>query len=208
MDFQIIREKSLASASNLGYPVNLELPLLSTDLKLRTEDEIIGRSLALHVVIACSYGYDKGSAIQWLIQEDCIDYLSESERDFLEDNKKNDNVNFQFQVEALNAFAWALGFVKAIAFDSVCDNRLVKCFPDLKNNESSTRYREKAKLRSINQIIPVSDLAYCLHWALVDSSLNDKELSVYIDSHVIIERRRALEWMLGTDDWDEISLDT
>lgn len=207
MDFQNIRKKSLSSAKNLGCEVYPDLPLLDDNLKLRPQEEIIGRSLALFAVIASSYGFDKSLAIRWLEQEDCIEYLSESERDFIE-NGEGDTSYFQSQVEALNTFAWVLGFVKSMPFDSLCDNTLIKRFPDIKNGKSSSGYKAQSAVRSIDKIISACDLSYCLHWAIVNSEMNAKDLPSDVCSHVVIERRRALEWILSTDDWDEISLDT
>ncbi|KJZ13313.1 hypothetical protein TW85_13940 [Marinomonas sp. S3726] len=207
MDFQKIRKKSLASAKKLGYEVNPALPLLDDDLELRPQEEIVARSLALFAVIASSYGFDKSSAIQWLEQEGCIEYLSESERDFIE-NDEGDTAYFQSQVEGLNAFAWVLGVVKSIPFDSVCDNTLIRRFPDIKNGKSTSDYKAQSVVRSIDKIISACDLSYCLHWAIVDSGMNTRELPGDVGGHVIIERRRALEWMLSTTDWDEIGLDT
>ncbi|EEZ39305.1 DUF4272 domain-containing protein [Photobacterium damselae] len=207
MDLQKIRKKSLSSAEKLGYEINTILPLFDDGIKLRPQEEIVGRSLALFAVVACSYGFDKPSAIQWMVREGVIDYLSDSERSFLNDGE-GDISFFQSQVEGLNAFAWALGFVKSIPFDSTCDNTLIKRFPDIKNDKSSSEYKTQSAVRSIAQIISACDLAYCLHWAIVNAEVNIQDLHGDVGRHVISERRRALEWILCTDDWDEISLDT
>ena len=108
----------------------------------------------------------------------------------------------------LNAFAWALGFVGSLHFDSCCDDSLITCFPDLKNDGSSDDYKAHAKTRSIDQIVSACDLAYCLHWAVADANLRSKPIPGHVDAHIIVERRRALEWMLSSDDWDDVSLDT
>ena len=207
MNLQSIRKKSLNSAEKLGYEINTALPLLDDCIKLRPQEEIVGRSLALFVVVACSYGFDKSLAIQWMEQEGLIDFLSDSERSFLNDGKGHISF-FQSQVEGLNAFAWALGFVKSMPFDSTCDNCLIRRFPDIKNDKGSSEYKTQSAVRSIAQIMSACDLAYCLHWAIVNAEVNDQDLHGVVGRHVIIERRRALEWMLCTDGWDEISLDT
>lgn len=207
MDLQKIREISLKSAKKLGYETNSDLPLLDDGIKVRPQQEIVGRSLALFAIVACSYSFDKSRAIQWLEKERVIDYLSDSERYYLNEREGNTSL-FQSQVEGLNAFAWSLGFVKSIPFDSACDNSLIKRFPDIKNNGRSSEYKAKSAVRSSSQIITACDLAYCLHWAIVNAEVNNLDLHVNVEKHVIIERRRALEWMLCGDDWDELSLDT
>lgn len=207
MDFQKIRNESLRKAKKLGYETNPALPLLDSSLSLRPVDEVISRSLALFGVVAGSYGFDKKSAISWIMQECATDQLAETEREFLVSGE-GDSAYFQSQVEGLNAFAWALGVVKSMHFDSVCDNTLIKLFPDIKNGKSSSEYRDQSQLRSIEEILSVCDLAYCLHWAVRDADVNNRDLPGCVASHVIVERRRALEWMLTTKDWDEVSLDT
>ena len=207
MDLKKIRDRSLLTAESLGYETNSGLPLLDEGLTLRLVDDLVGRSLALFAVVAGSYGFDKKSAISWLEAENAFNYLAESEKSFLIDDE-GDGSYIQSQVEALNAFAWSLGIVKHLAFDQVCENNLIKQFPDIKNNGDSSAYRAKSKSRSLGEIVQSCDLAYCLHWAIVQAQIEGKKLLGDVGPHVIIERRRALEWMLSEEDWDELSLDT
>ena len=112
------------------------------------------------------------------------------------------------QVEGVHAFAWSLKFVASLDFDDFCTDDLVKLIPDLKAGESSASFRARAKLRGPEEIGSACDFAYCLDWAVVNASLGNKELPGPIGAYVITERRRALEWMLADEDWDEVSLDT
>ena len=56
---QNIRKTSLVSAKKLGYEVNPALPLLDNDLKLRSQEEIVARSLAIDEsnLDSSDYGY-------------------------------------------------------------------------------------------------------------------------------------------------------
>jgi Domain of unknown function (DUF4272) len=202
MDLKKIRERSLLTAKSLGYEINSDLPILDEGLTLRSVDDLVGRSLALFAVVAGSYGFDKKSAITWLEKERAFSYLAESEKSFLVDHE-GDSSYFQSQVEGLNAFAWSLNIVKQLEFDHVCENNLIKLFPDIKNNGDSSAYRAKSKSRSLEKITQV-----CLHWAIIQAQLEGKKLPGDVGPHVITERRRALEWMLSKEDWDELSLDT
>lgn len=207
MNLKKIREHSLLTAESLGYHTSADLPLLDDGVTLRPVEEFVGRSLALFATVAASYGFDKNRALSWLEGENLSIYLAESEKKFLI-NDEGDRCHIQSQVEGLNAFAWSLGIVNHLAFDRVCENNLIKHFPDIKNNGGSLAYRAKSELRSLRKIVQSCDLAYCLHWAVVQAQIEKKELPGDVRPHVIIERRRALEWMLGKDDWDEVSLDT
>jgi hypothetical protein len=79
--------------------------------------------------------------------------------------------------------------------------------PDLKKLESTTRFRDRARMRSWQDIFSFCDLAYCLHWAIQEASRTNRGVT-NIQAYVIIERRRALEWVLYGEDWDSVSLDT
>lgn len=159
VDLKKIRSESLLRTRKLGYQTNLSLPLLDQSMSLRPIDEIVNRSLVLFAIVACSYGFDRMSALRWIEQERLLDCLANSERKYLR-FCEGDVTNFQSQVECLNAFAWVLGLVRSIPFDSVCDNTLIRRFPNIKNNGNSDKFRQKAKLRSFQQVISVCDLAY------------------------------------------------
>jgi len=144
--------------------------------------------------------------MRWLDQEGCIKYLSQSERDFIE-NDLGDPHYYQTQVEGLNVFAWVLQFVNSMSFESACSKTLISYFPDIKNGKSSSEFRNESLVRPLDEVISICDLSYCLHWAIVNSRISSDALP-QLGSHVVIERRRALEWMLSTVDWDEVNLDT
>ncbi|EPS1221448.1 DUF4272 domain-containing protein [Burkholderia cenocepacia] len=82
--------------------------------------------------------------------------------------------------------------------------QLGKIYPDLRNEESFQWFITGCSLRSRNDLISMLDLAYCLHWCIVDAPAESSNIHL----HVVAERRRALEWMLSKDDWEAISLDT
>jgi hypothetical protein len=69
-------------------------------------------------------------------------------------------------------------------------------------------YKARVKLRTLEDIVIASDLAYCLHWAVTQACLENNMLPGNVDPYVIIERRRAFDWMLSLEDWDEVNLDT
>ncbi|MCG8543941.1 MAG: DUF4272 domain-containing protein [Alphaproteobacteria bacterium] len=133
--------------------------------------------------------------------------MSASEEAFMFKNVE-DELHFNAQVEGAHALAWSLNFVASLDFDDYCADDLVKLIPDLKVGESSASFRARAKLRGLDEIVSACDLAYCLDWAVVEASLGNKELPGPIGPYVITQRRRALEWMLAAEDWDEVSLDT
>lgn len=209
MDTESIRRRSLERAAHLGYDVIESLPLLESVSSLKPPEAILDRFLCLHAVVASAYGFDRTRARDWLSREDLVSALALSERRFLADGIGDPN-RFKCQVEGLWAFAWALGIVVTLDFGKLCANTFVFLLPDLKKFESSRPFRERARLRSMEEIAGQCDLAYCLHWAVRQAQIERRSLTGKVPPYVVIERRRALEWILGEDEdeWDDISLDT
>ncbi|MFT7878975.1 MAG: DUF4272 domain-containing protein [Sulfurimonas sp.] len=207
MNMEVIRNQTFSIVERLGYPINSNLPLLNKDMLPRDISDIVNRSLVLHAIVACSYGFDKSKAYIWIEQEGLQSYLSKAEFDFLK--SKNREVQlFQSYVEDLYIFAWVLSFIESISLTSECDASLVSVFPNLKINESSAKYRNIAKLRPVEELIGMLDIFYNIHWAITDMHLSGTKPINRIGNYVFIERRRALEWVLSKVQWDEVSLDT
>lgn len=93
-------------------------------------------------------------------------------------------------------------------FAKLCPDDLVTMLPNLRTADSSSSFRSRAQRRSIEELLAASDLAYCLHCALTNAVLRGEQPPGRVPGWVIIERRRALEWALSDEDWDEVPLDT
>lgn len=207
MDLNLIREQSLKTASRLGFEVSKTLPLLDEVQNTRTADETVKRLVCLHATAACAYGFDRGKARTWLEQENAWGDLTASEQQFIEGGNGDPN-RFKIQVEGMWTLAWALGIVPHLDFAKDCDNKFVMVLPNLKIGEKSDALRSKVKPRATEEIIAACDLAYCLHWAVRQAQLTGGKLPGKVQPYVIEERRRALEWLLSNDLWDEVPLDT
>lgn len=183
------------------------LPVLEAELQPRSPEEVVSRLLAMNAVAATAYGFDRAKAIAWLDREALSNSLSEHERRFLFESVGQPD-RFKVHVEGMWALAWATGFVRELDFARLCDNDFVALFPDLRHSSSSAAFRGRARLRARAEVVAACDLAYCLHWAVRQSELSGTRLPRHLIPYVVIERRRALEWLLGTEPWDEVSLDT
>jgi hypothetical protein len=207
MDLNLIRKQTLKTASRLGYSVNDALPLLDEVHNTRTADEAVKRLLCLHATAACAYGFDHSKARAWLERENALGDLTASELHFIEGGEGDPN-QFKIQVEGMWALAWALGIVPHLDFSKGCDSKFVMMLPNLKIGEKSDTLRSKIKTRAADEIIEACDLAYCLHGAARQAKLTGGKMPGKVQPYVIEERRRALEWLLSNDRWDEVSLDT
>lgn len=207
MDLKRIRDESIQVAKRLGVNVPTTLPLLDAGLEMRSADETMSRVLAMNAVAAAAYGFDKAKAIAWLKQEALTESLSEQENRFVLEGEGQPD-HFKSQVEGMWALAWAMGIANELNFAKDCDNRFVMMLPNLKQCQSSADFRKKPNPRSLEQVVAACDLAYCLHWAIRQSELSRNRPPGNLKPYVVVERRRALEWLLSKEEWDEISLDT
>jgi hypothetical protein len=207
MDLETIRQQSLKTASQLGFNVAASLPLLDKPEREKSADEIIARLVCLHAAAACAYGFDRCKARQWLDQENAVASLSQSERDFI-DRGIGDPNRFKVQIEGMWAMAWALGLVARLDFAKDCDSKFAVLLPNLKIAESTASMRSKTKLRALPEILAAADLAYCLHWTVREAQIAGQKSPGKVQPYVIVERRRALDWIVGADEWEEVSLDT
>jgi hypothetical protein len=202
-----IRQSSIAVTTALGYPVNPHLPLLDVSAVVRSISEIVGRIFAMHGVAAAAYGFDRRGALSWLRRESCDEFLTPTEMDFLESGLGDRQV-FTDQVEGLFALTWAVNIVRSLDFSLPCPNEFVFHLPNLKAEQDGEDFRIKARLRPPEEIVTATDLAYCLHWAIRDAQLRGTKIPDKVEPYVIVERRRALEWLLADECWDDVSLDT
>ena len=207
MDLKQIREQSVQAAEQLGVNVSPTLPLQDSGLETRSADEAISRLLAMNAVAATAHGFDKTKAIAWLNQEALTDLLTEQEKRFVFEGVGQPD-RFKVQVESMWALAWAVGLINELNFAKDCDNRFVTMLPNLKETQSSAEFRKNANPRPLEQVVAACDLAYCFHWAIRQAELSGKQPPANLKPYVVVERRRALEWLLSKDAWDEISLDT
>jgi len=207
MDPKRIRDQSVKTAKHLGVDISPTVPLLESGLERRSANEAISRLLGMNAVAAAAYGFDKAKTIAWLKQEELTDSLSEHEKRFVFEGV-GQPYRFKVQIESMWALAWAMEITNELNFAKDCDNRFVTLLPNLKQSQSSIDFRKNANPRSLEQIFAACDLAYCLHWAIRESELCGKRPPKNLKPYVVVERRRALEWLLSKVAWDEVSLDT
>jgi len=204
---QEIRETSFTEANRLGFPINPSLPLLHAQLT-RTTREVADRSLAIYILVSIAHGAPPEIGIRWLEQESLTYALTKEEASWLEARDDQLRPKFAILEEALMALMWALNLVEDLDFAKYADDSLPGKVPKIRSGEGADDFRELARLRPDKEIFSKTDLAYCLHWAVVDAYLHHRAIPGQVRPYVIVERRRALEWLTSGFHWDEISLDT
>jgi hypothetical protein len=203
-----IRENSLRVIRELGYAVNLNLPLLSFNEFVRSEQEVIDRLLGMYCVAAVAYGFNRQFAVDWLQSNTENDLLTVAERKYLKTGDGSVQ-EFKLQIEAIWALYWSCGFAEnEFSFSRQCPQDFASRLPDVKKNQTTHHFRSQSSLRDISEIVQMADVAYCIHWAYTHASLSGKRILGGLPEYVVRERRHALDWLLEFEDWDAISLDT
>ncbi|WP_410771038.1 DUF4272 domain-containing protein [Fontibacillus sp. BL9] len=195
-----------------------ELPPLG-ELAVKSREQIARRAVALLIVIqyACdvNQGEDlqesKGFVMDMLDKFGVTDELTEFERDLLEQPEpdRRDAINLVWQYEAYWGLLWGLGLLEELDFpDDTCDceyaiNVVSSC-------DSFAEFMDKTSMRRPEDILDEADKIYRLHWACVNARIKGQEAPAGLNESVVLERRRALFWMIGYRDeaWNDISMDT
>ncbi|CAN7739198.1 DUF4272 domain-containing protein [Variovorax sp. LjRoot290] len=192
------RQKALAFAASLGIPVGRHLPAVGG--RLREPSALVERALCLTAVAAVSFGLPAQTGRKWIEREGLWFAMTPAERALLA-APASTAPTFRTSVHSLCAFAWLLGLEPALSPISPLPGNLVKLLPNLKSDEPSERFRSNVQCVTEADALGMLDMFYCVHWGA-----REARAAVRFDG--LEERRRALEWSLSTQRWDEVSLDT
>jgi len=213
------RNESLAAIRSRHIHVTEWLPLIEDEktAHMRTPEEIARRAAALMIVSLYSEDLlqEKASIeeakefIRPIIQSyGAGSDFSEKEKNFLEkDSTEQERIQFIWQYEPLLVMLWALGYVEDLFFpDHICDvPALVRI---MKEHDSIPALVENAKPRSLDELLSAADMIYRLDWACVDARIHNLPAPCAMDSGVVMERHRALNWLISDADWDNVDIST
>lgn len=214
------RKISNAKIKALGIACLEDLPLIedSSQVKLKSLDEICQRALACIITIqlACDVNEDETlyeevkGYIEPVLKQYEVDkkLLPKEKKLFNGKYTKQDVVDITWTYEAYWVLIWALGFVEELDFpQDMCD---VKTAIEIATSCGTyNEFKQKVKLRDIEEVLDELDLYYRYHWACDEKRINPETEIGALYPDVVIERRRALEWLVNEEkDWNEISLDT
>jgi hypothetical protein len=202
-----VRENSWASVAKHGLDRNDQLPLLGVlNIKV-TEDEAAKRLICMYAVGASAFGFPAGEAKKWLASEGVFRSLSNLEGQYLDGDQ---TLVFLAQSEVASAYAlaWATNLVPEQRLMTNLPDDFVRIFPDIRKREPSAVFVNRVKFRSIDELVPYLDLAYCLHWALRDAQMRLRKTPKVSQLPLVAAQRKSLEWVMTGGDWDDVLLDT
>jgi len=204
--------RSIAVMKREGVPYIEHLPVIesASEIRLRSQDEVALRAIALAVVAVKGEVGDHKMGLDLTKRFDVRSALSPDERAFIDNPNPSaqERANFSWRYEGLGVMLWALGFIDDLGRpDKVVDvPKAVGIVRDLGRDGIVA----KAKLRSTDEILDQADLLYRYHWATTDARVNGREAPAGLDGGIVYERHYALNWLIRymDQDWDDVSTDT
>lgn len=220
---QIAINRREATLKKLGF-WNIDhckgLPLIEDYKLCKSEDQICKRFIAslFSSMLACDYLQDRdfyktdGKKIteQAIVEFGLKNYLFPDEKKVLVECDEHVAVNVSWTVECSYSLAWVLGLITTEEMEAPGepegDHGLFQFIQPFHNFED---FKASCNLRQPSEIMDMLDLYYNYHWACVDNRLNPDTNCCELNEEVVMERRKALEWLICKDkNWDSISLDT
>lgn len=200
-----LKEKKVAFSKSLP-PIEGE-----ENVHLRSIEEVAGRCLALMIVAAKAEGLEDDFVVGVVEHYEIAQYLSPEERAFLDeiDPEQQQRINFLWRYESLWTFLWCLGFIENLPFpDEICD--VPRAVQIIQSASSHQAFLDASKLRTTSEILDQCDLAYRLHWAVVDGRMRSERPPADIEAGVVYERHYALNWLRNyrQQAWDDVATDT
>jgi hypothetical protein len=193
-----------------GIPINKHLPCIEggAEVRLRTENEVADRLLALTIVAVKGEGLEQEHVERIIEEKDARALFSPRELAFIDDPdpSEHDKIQFVWRYEAAWVLYWSLNFTdQPLSFPgSICD------VPLLVETVRDTDDLAKNGLHSANNILNEADLIYRYHWAVREASIDGEFAPGGLDGGVVMERHYALNWLISycDADWDDVGTDT
>lgn len=196
----------------IGFKDEITLPLID-NISIKNAKTIGIRITQLYSLIGLSLPNINSAKIrQWLLNNDLFNSLSEKEKEYFKKYKNNaltkEEINLlSWLRECLYTLMWCCETVSDLAYASI-ESELEPFLPLIPPKVEIQKFLQQLTVRNHIEIIKQADLHYCLHW-LIRSNLSDSlKPNFHPKIDVIIERRKALEWLITKDHWDDITLDT
>ncbi|MCX6315766.1 MAG: DUF4272 domain-containing protein [Bacteroidetes bacterium] len=209
------KDRSETSIRQYNIPVNPHLPCIESieEVTFRNAQEIAQRVTALATVNLVAFGeINAADAIDYLSKNNCVDYLTPEEKEFLNNPTEEKRNRESWKCEGVWTLLWALHKVDELYFpDRLCNLNDVPPgnFPIGREKSPQEFINEATRIRSKEEILDAADLYYRLDWACVNARINNRSMDI-IHPGVVYERHYALNWLISYMNaaWDDITCDT
>lgn len=196
----------------MGIPINHHLPTLENacTLRLKDIDEVINRIIAITIVSAKGSGAPDDTIDTFVEIYNAKELFSPDEKDFIEneDPDQDEYNTYSWKIECNSVLLWAINLVPDLPFPHTISD--VETLYSLVLDSTKEDLLKRASYRDKNEILDALDILYRLHWAIVETRMNNDEFPIEISPGVVYERRYALNWLVNIldEEWDDISMNT
>lgn len=206
IDATTIREFTTARCQILGIKVPSHLPLIDIQTP-KSAPKAAERSIIQYALngLADSRVNPK-KILNWLKDIGLVSKLEKRDLDYIDracDGRldKQDIVDLSWKIESHYVLVWYLGKTESIPpFDTQASmSRYYNLLPPEKD---ASEFVLESNVIPINTFYSEVDYYYCVHHAISESNVSHEINSI------IVERRRALEWIASSDGWYETAVDT
>jgi hypothetical protein len=199
----------IAKSKNSWLPPMLD----SSEMGIRTEDELYQRMIALWAVVGMS-STNENYFRDYIVENGMTEWLTEREKRYLfsDDRSKRDETQFSWQHECICLLAWCGGLFDDLGIPKgqTTLGDWFDLFPH--DMEDVGRLRLELKIRDKQELMYWSDDLMNAHWAVRNAYLNKRPGPAGIDGEVIQEWHYAINWMVyfleDPQDWDDVTTDT
>ena len=206
------KKRTEKKLKEMGIPINQHLHTLESEFNLRLKkiEEVIDRIIAITIVSAKGSGAPDETIDEFIDIYNAMELFSPEEKEFIEneDPDQDEYNTYSWKIECNSALLWSINLLPDLPFPHTLSD--VDTMYNLVLNSTKEELLYQASYRDKNEILDMLDMLYRLHWAIVETRLNNEEFPIEISPGVVFERRYALNWIIGIQDeeWDDISMDT
>lgn len=214
------RQKNNRFLTQNGISINENLPCYENNVQIKSIDELCKRAIACLITIQVACDINNGQDIKSEEYKENFDFvkslykkfnvedcLNSKEKRIIDGTYSNqDTVDMDWAYEAYWAICWCLNLVDDIKNGGeMCDCN--KAISFVNNSTSFEDFKNKCKLRDVDEILDMKDLYYRYNWAINNKYVDPNTTIGNLEPSNVIERRRGLEWVLSDiNDWYDIQL--
>ena len=173
----------------------------------RGELEIRERVIILRCLVEAAYDADRRRILAWLEKKNLLEAVAPTEWAYLRAKKPTEQqiINASWRTEALEALLWVVGELPNMTASS--DTASLESIATVMPNflQDCSEFLEKESMRDEAVIYDECEIIYNQHWAVRDDG---RPGSNGLDPGVVREKHYALNWVLYSEAWDEVSTDT
>ncbi len=216
MDFLAIREQSLRRLKRWKLADPGSLPLHGDDdfEWVRAPAAVADRCHAIAAALALAHRAPVRTVRDAIDEHDLEPSLGSRELELLRvlegDEERAEPelqqllVDISWREEALHALLWVLELVDDLPPDRMCPRQPV--YERLAPGLDPGKARADQRMRPLSEIAAMLDLYYLLHWHARKAQYHGDVWDDEIAPGVVLERRRALEWLFQDARWEDVDL--